>query len=283
MSDSSSGPGWAPPGDATSEPPPPPPPPDATGGWSPPPSPGIERSYGPGGWQPPPRRTRRTGLVVGIVVGVVALVVLLGAAAVLVVRNVDVSTDVSTGSGGGPAVGQTTPIEPQDVPADDLEAQAGAVLRTIDTSEKRMIAFQLVVSDGLGEDGTVGDAAAEIAKAAQDAGDDLTEIRSELRGLAGGEGSGFDGLREVRDTYATHMDAWIDYVDAIAGSPALASPGSADAQPLWDEIERSANDFVDAMSSSLPDDLPTDLEQLARRIIERGFGGMGDVPSGDVV
>ena len=213
----------------------------------------------------------------------VALVVLLGAAAVLVVRSVDVSADVSTGTGGGPGIGQATPIEPQDVPADDLEAQAEAVLRTINTSEERMIAFQVVVSDGLGEDGTVGDAAAEIAQAAQSAGDDLTEIRSELRGLAGGEGRGFDGLREVRDTYAAHMDAWIEYVDAIAGSPALAAPDSSDAQPLWDEIERSADDFVQAMSSSLPDGLSPDLEQLARFIVERGFGGVGDGPTGDVV
>ncbi len=309
MSDSSSGPDWAPPGDATGEPsadptpreettafsteatqriarddpPPPPPPPTATGGWAPPPPPGIERAYGPGGWQPPERPRRRTGLVVGIVIGVVALVVLLGAAAVLVVRSVDVSADVSTGTGGGPGIGQATPIEPQDVPADDLEAQAEAVLRTINTSEERMIAFQVVVSDGLGEDGTVGDAAAEIAQAAQSAGDDLTEIRSDLRGLAGGEGRGFDGLREVRDTYAAHMDAWIEYVDAIAGSPALAAPDSSDAQPLWDEIERSADDFVQAMSSSLPDGLSPDLEQLARFIVERGFGGVGDGPTGDVV
>lgn len=308
MTDSSRDPGWAPPGDASDpaapdqppreetvrfsteatqriardEPPPPPPPPSATGGWAPPPHPGAERSYGPGGWQPPPRPRRRTGLVVGVVIGVVALVVLLGAGAVLLVRSVD----GQVAFGGDVEVERVPGEDPgvaEDVPADDLEAQAGAILRTINESEERMIAFQQAVFDGVGEDGTVGDAAAEIAEAAQDAGDDLTGLRSDLRALAGGEADGFDGLRDIRDTYASHMDAWIDYLDAVAGSPALAAPDSADAEPLWRDIETTGDDFVGAVETGLPDRLPPDLEQLARFIVERGFGGFDDGPPGEVV
>lgn len=313
MSDSPREPGWAPPGDASNgastdhphhedtasfsteqtqripredspPPPPPPPPPSATGGWAPPEPRGGDRTYGPGGWAPPPRPRRRRGVVIGVLTGVVALVLLLGAGAVLLLRTVD--TDVQVG-GGDVGRGEATEIAPdrdaQDVPADDLEAQAEAVLRTINTSEERMIAFQRVVVDGVDENGTVGDAAAEIAQEAQDAGNDLTSLRSDLRSLAGGEGDGFDGLRDIRDTYASHMDAWIDYLDAVAGSPALAAPDSSDAVSFWRDIESTGDDFVAAVESGLPDGLSSDLEEFARFIVERGFGGSGDGPEGDIV
>lgn len=267
------------------DPPPPPPPPTATGGWAPPPPPGTTPSYGSGGWRPPPAPRRRTGLVVGILVGVLAVVGVIGVGAVLLLRAVD----------GGPVVDAPAPTPdaeagvrdgrpaPEDVPTDDLEAQTSAVLETINASEERMLAFQEVVFSGIGDDGTVGDAAAEIGQEAQDAGNDLTAMRSDLRALAGGEAEGFDGLRDIRDTYAAHMDAWIEYLDAVAGSPALAAPDSPDAQAFWREIELSGDDFVQAVESGLPADLPNDLEELANFIVERGFGGFGTGPSGDVV
>lgn len=319
MSDQSNGPGWAPPGDASGDatgdeipraedreptvsfatehteriarqspqdPPPPPPPPTATGGWAPPPPPGTAPGYGAGGWQPPPAPRRRTGLVVGILMGVLAVVGVIGVGAVLLLRAVDggpvveapVPTTPDAEAGGGDGR-----VAPEDVPTDDLEAQTKAVLETINASEERMLAFQEVVFGGIGDDGTVGDAAAEIGQEAQDAGNDLTEMRSDLRALAGGEAEGFDGLRDIRDTYAAHMDAWIEYLDAVAGSPALAAPDSPDAEPFWREIELSGDDFVQAVESGLPADLPADLVELARFIVERGFGGFDTGPSGDVV
>lgn len=300
MSDQSNGPGWAPPGDAAGgvapdpriergeqrEQPPPPPPPSATGGWAPPPPPGSQPTYGASGWQPPPP-PRRTGLVLGIVLGVLAVVTVLGVGAVVLVRGVD------SGPTDGPAVDvevRPTPDDgdgerpaPEDVPPDDLEAQGEAVLETINASEERMIAFQEVVLGGMSDDGSVGDAAAAIAEEAQDTGNDLTALRSDLRALAGGEGEQFDGLRDIRDTYATHMDAWIEYVDAVAGSPSIASPDSPDGEPFWREIERSGDDFVQAVTTGLPEDLSADLQDLARFIVERGFGGVGSGPPGEVV
>lgn len=307
MSDQSNGPGWTAPGDATpgdgddghedttafsaeqtqrisrQDPPPPPPPPAATGGWAPPPPPGATQGYGPGGWQPPPSPRRRTALIVGIVVGVLVLVVALGAAAVLLARVVsEPVADAPTPSAPGARSDDDRP-DAQEVPADDLVAQTEAVLRTIDASEQRMLAFQEAVFGGVEEDGSVGDAAAEIAQAAQEAGDDLTGLRSELQSLAGGDGDGFDGLRDVRDTYAAHMEAWIEYVDAVAGSPAMARPQSPEAEPFWRDIELTGNDFVEAVEAGLPDDLPEELDQLARTIVERGFGGSDSGPSGEVV
>lgn len=265
------------------DPPPPPPPPAATRpapSWPPPGQP----VYGGGGWAPPPPPRRRTGLIIAIVVGVLVLVV--GAA--LAIGAVLVSTTTSTGSeaGGSGRVEVEGPDDREDapqVPADDLEAQAEAVLETINASEERMIAFQEVVFSSIGDDGNVGDAAADIAQEAQGAGDDLTQMRSDLRALAGGQQEGFEGLREIRDTYAEHMDAWIDYLDAVAGSPALATPDSDEAEPLWREIEVTGDEFVGAVETGLPEDLRPDLRDLAEFIVERGFGGFDDGTTGDVV
>lgn len=321
MSDQSNWPGWTPPGDVAGDdeqrapsdppahgerqdtvsfsteateriartggpPPPPPPPPGAVrgpvdqGAWGPPPHPGSPPTYGAGDWQPPPR-PRRTGLVIGVIVGVLALVMLLGVGAVFVTRTV-------SDSGPRAAVPEeqgevAPPPGAQDVPQGDLVAQAEAVLETINASEERMLAFQTSVFEAVGEDGTVDEGAAAIAQAAQDTGNDLTDLRSELRALAGGEAAGFDGLRDIRDTYAAHMDAWIEYVDAVAGSPTLAAPDSSDADGFWRDIESSGDDFVGAVASGLPDDLPQRLQDLADFIVERGFGGFDGGSGGNVV
>lgn len=272
------------------DPPPPPPPPAATqpppAGWPPPPS--GEPVYGAGGWAPPPTKPR-TGLVIGIVLGV--MVLMLGG--VLVLGGVLFSSATSTsgpelvpeGEPVPPAPDLDAPDDreaPSQVPDDDVQAQSEAVLDTINASEERMIAFQEVVFAALGQDGNVGDAAADIAQEAQAAGDELTQLRSDLRALAGGQQDEFEGLRDIRDTYAAHMNAWIDYLDAVAGSPALAAPDAEGAAPLWREIEVTGDDFVTAVETGLPDDLPSDLQDLADFILERGFS-TGDGSTGDVV
>ena len=91
------------------------------------------------------------------------------------------------------------------------------------------------------------------------------------------------GLRDIRDTYAAHMGAWIDYLDAVAGSPTLAAPNSSDAESFWRDIEPTGEDFVAAVATGLPEDLPASLEDLARFIVERGFGGFDGGGGGDVV
>ncbi len=276
--ESSSWPAWLPPGDEAPPPPPsaPPPPPSAA---PPPPSsappppgawPGATVAA-PGGpdWSPPP--PRRTGtLVVAVIIGVLVLLAA-GAAAVLLARTSD--------------DGATADVPPAvtDVDPDDVIAQTEAVLQVIDQSEERMIGFQVDLQPLLEEDGTVGDGAEAIADAARDAAEDLLAIRTTLRGLAGGEEAGFDGLRDIRDAYAGHMDAWVDYLDAVAGSPALAGSGSGDAEPFWGDIESTGDDFVDAVRVGLPDGTPSELRDYAEFIVDRGFGGFDQDPGGQFV
>lgn len=259
---SDQGPHWSPPGG--DEPPPPPPPPEA----------GVP-TYGHTDWQPP-AKTRRTGLIVGIVVAVVAIPLVLGGIALLAVRGGEVSSSQDAGG----ASGEST-TAPSPAPPGDEVAQAEAILQAIDGSEERMIAFQREVFEDIGQDGTVGEAAEEVAQAAQVAGNDLTELRSQLRGMADeGDGASFDALREVRDSYAEHMTAWIDYLDAVAGSPALASPQSDEDEEYMREINSSGEVFVEAVED-LPDDLPDRLLDLADMIVERGFSSGS--PSGNLV
>lgn len=279
-------PRWSPPGDATSEgqrvvdadggarPQPPP----ATGGDEPPPPPpppeATAPTYGHGDWEPP-TRPRRTGLIVAVVVAIVVIPLVLGGMALLAVRDGGMPT---AEQGGGAEATQA----PSPAPPGDPVAQSEAVLQAIDMAEERMIAFQQEVFEATGEDGSVGGAAEEVAQAAQVAGNDLTELRSELRGMAEeGEGETFEALREVRDGYAEHMSAWIDYVDAVAGSPALASPQSGEAEAFWEEINVTGEVFVEAVEN-LPEDLPDRVLDLADMIVERGFSSSGQ-PSGNLV
>lgn len=284
--DSSSWPSWLPPGEDAPPPPPPPPaatdaidpsasppvaapPPPPPGAWS-----GAPSTAGPGGpdWTPPP--PRRTGtLVVAVVIGVLVLLAA-GAAAVVLVRVSDGDQVLDAGD---------LPDAVADADPDDVVAQTEAVLQVIDQSEERMIGFQVDLQPLLEEDGTVGDGAEGIANAARDAAEDLLAIRTTLRGLAGGEADGFDGLRDIRDTYAGHMDAWVDYLDAVAGSPAMAGFDSADADPFWGDIESTGDDFVEAVRTGLPDGTPSELRDYAEFIVDRGFGGFDQDPGGQFV
>jgi len=277
-------PSWTPPDDGGDPAPPPPPPaasspagpPPGATGWSPgtgqeswpPPPPGQWSTYGGAGtdWGAPTSPpSGRGGLIIGIVLaslGLIALVAVVGLAL----------------SGGFSELEETVApnvdIEVPAVPADgDVQAQAEAILQTIDASERRMIQFQFVVFDEVEEDGSVGGGAEAIARAAQSAGDDLSDIREQLLEMGGGDGDDFVGLRAFRDSYAVHMVAWIDYLDAVAARPSLASLESSDAEPYWDEINDTGYGFVDDMRDGLPDGLPQRLQDLADLIVERGFGG----------
>ena len=94
----------------------------------------------------------------------------------------------------------------------------------------------------------------------------------------GGDAAG--QLRDVRDSYAEHMTAWIEYVDAVSGSPASAGGQSGEAGDLLQEINDSGDLFVDAVES-LPQDLPSGLLDRAEQIVDRGF--RSDEDTGDLV
>lgn len=289
MSDQPQWPSWTPPDDggdpapppppaigsspAGQTPPPPPPPPPGATGWSPadgqeswpPPPPGQWSTYGDPGadWGvPDPPPSGRVGLIIGVVLASLGLVALVAVVGLVLVGGVAEELESTTG------------VEVPAVPADgDLEAQAEAILQTIDASEQRMIQFQFAVFDELEEDGSVGSGAEAIARAAQSAGDDLTDIREQLLAMGSGDGEEFVGLRGFRDSYAVHMVAWIDYLDAVAARPSLASHQAPDAEPYWDDINDTGYEFVEDLRDGLPDGLPQRLRDLADLIVERGFGG----------
>jgi hypothetical protein len=267
--------GWAPPDPPeaawpSSEPPPPPPPPEA-GAWPPPsgapawpafggptwPStPGPDQWSPTGGteWRPPEPAKTRWPVVLAIVLG--AVVILVGGLVALA---------RSGGGGGSVTGGGGARVDAAFV--DDLEE----MLDLIDTSERRMIGFQEEAFQILGPEPDLASGAEAVAAAAQDASADLVEIRDDLDGTVTTTGDGAAGLRRIRDTYSTHMVAWIDYLDAIAGSPALVLPDSMDADSYWQDISDTGDDFVDAVWNDLPDDTPAALRDYAEFILERGF------------
>lgn len=285
MSDQPQWPSWTPPDDG-GDPVPPPPfaaasgpagqaaPPGATG-WSPadgqeswpPPPPGQWSTYGGPGtdWGAPSSPpSGRVGLIIGVVLASLGLVALVAIVGLVMVGGGEVEPGSAT----------DVDIDVPAVPADgDVQAQAEAILQTIDASEQRMIQFQFAIFDELEEDGSVGIGAEAIARAAQSAGDDLTGIREQLLEMGAGDGADFVGLRAVRDSYAVHMIAWIDYLDAVVARPSLASTDAPDAEPHWDDINDTGFVFVDEMRDGLPDGLPSRLTDLADLIVERGFGG----------
>jgi hypothetical protein len=283
VSDQPQWPSWTPPDDGGDPAPPPPPAtasspaghpaPPGTTGWSPadgqeswpPPPPGQWSTYGDPGadWgvpNSPP--SGRVGLIIGVVLASLGLVALVAVVGLVLAGGVAEEME------------STTDVEVPAVPADgDVQAQAEAILQTIDASEQRMIQFQFAVFDELEEDGSVGDGAEAISRAAQSAGDDLSEIHEQLLAMGSGDGDDFVGLRAFRDSYAVHMLAWIDYLDAVAARPSLAGQQATDAEPYWDDINDTGYEFVDDMREGLPDGLPQRLRDLADLIVERGFGG----------
>lgn len=255
---------WASPGDDR-EPPPPPPPPEAMPQWAP-----IERAGGPtagGGWQPPP--PPRGGRSARWVLGLVGLILILAAAAVFAVQlRSDDRQDVTD-----------TASESADVPASERDRALAAVLSTIDAAERRMIAFQdrsfLALEADPEAFGPV------VSEEADDAASDLQDLREDLVLHARDGGDDFAGIRQIRDTYRSHLDAWIDYAEAVRGDPVLIRPDNPDSEPYWEDISTTADDFVTAMEDDLPEDAPQELVDRAEFILERGFGG-GD-GTGDLV
>lgn len=262
MSDSGPTP-WANPGGGSGEDaPPPPPPPEAFGGWSPIERPGATSS---GPWQPPPRPSRSVGPIVIGVLGVLLLLVGLGAVGLLTVRS------ESGSETGGPTEFATEAPTPDS----ERDSQLAAILTTIDAAERRMIAFQEAAflaletdPEGFGDD---------VSAEAGDAAGDLSELHEDLVLHARDGGDELQGLRVIRDTYRVHLEAWIAYTEAVADDPVLVRPDNPDAEPYWDDIATTADEFVRGVETGMPPDAPSELRDRAEFILDRGFRG-GDDP-----
>lgn len=253
----------------------PPPPPTAPGSnpWS---VPGEEPvpTDTPGGWAPPPtpRRSGWRGWVVAL--AIVALVVV-GAVVGLSVGGDDEGVTAGTSDdasrpGDGDETAPTTPTTPRSTETGDLstaEAEAHRVLfEAIDESERTMIGLNDLIAEAP-QDASDEQLGAFRDEAGAMAGD-LQDLHDDLAALDDG---GSDAVSTIRDDYADHLQAWIDWSEAVAGDPTLLTRPDA-AAPYFQAINFTAEGFTAAVDNNLDRSrVPNDVLDLADRIIDRGF------------
>jgi hypothetical protein len=156
----------------------------------------------------------------------------------------------------------------------ERDRELAAVLATIDGAEVRMIAFQDRAFSALNSDPEgFGD---EVSGEAADAAQDLIELREDLVLHARDGGDELEGIQVIRDTYRVHLEAWIAYAEAVRDDPVLVRPENDQAAPYWDDIGSTAEEFVQAVETALPDDAPDELKERAEFILDRGFRGGED-------
>jgi hypothetical protein len=184
--------------------------------------------------------------------------------------------------------GEASPQPPEELAPldlDDLEgvdAELGAILVDIDRSELQMIETQDLFAQLLADAATTpGDADPEgllegLSDIAGDGQRELQEIRSDL---AGADAS-TSAVRDVRDTYLTHLDAWVRYFVAIEDDARLLVSGEDQAFTL--AINSSADAFARQVREELPDGVDPRVRDYAEAILDRGFPGR-DPSSGDTV
>lgn len=143
------------------------------------------------------------------------------------------------------------------------------LLETVIRTEGEMLAFNDTVTGLLGDAQNRETAFAGIAAAAASASDELTELRPVVV-----EQRGHPAIDDVRTAYLPHLDAWIDYLSALAERPELLF-ADEDQQPFLLDINATAADFSDALEALLASDPVAEVAQLAERILDDGFRGMG--------
>lgn len=168
------------------------------------------------------------------------------------------------------------PEEPIPVPEldalDGTDAELGVILRDIDRSEQQMLTTQqrfgeLLAAAALEPDGDDGGALVEgLSDAAGDGQEALQELRSELASSPASSSA----IREVRDVYLDHLDAWVRYFVAIEADPLLLAGGGNDESFLL-AINTSGDAFARAVRQGLPDDLDPEVQAYADAIVDRGF------------
>lgn len=177
---------------------------------------------------------------------------------------------------GGVAEGEDDAADRGDGTAEGGDATVEAlrdVLTDIDESERTMIAYQIAAFRAEGDpesseprpDEAVRE---DIAAAAETGIEELRAVRGELTGTLP---DGADAARSVRNAYVTHLDAWIEHLEAVAADPDVerGEPSGG----AYDDINATAEEFAAELEESLPADAPPEVRELARIILERGFSG----------
>ena len=155
------------------------------------------------------------------------------------------------------------------VAASERDAGLVVLLELITRTEGEMLAFNDAVGERLRDAEGQEEAFAAIADAAAEASDGLTVLRPTVV-----EQSGHPSIDDVRTAYLPHLDSWIDYLTAVAERPALLFT-DGEQQPYLLLINATAAEFADALEALLATDPAPEVAELAERILDDGFRGMG--------
>lgn len=202
--------------------------------------------------------------------------------------------DISlTGEGPDPAPdggpdGGPVPREDVEVTVPDLDglsgvdAELGQVLVDIDRSERTMMATQagfVEVLGGIAGPGTEEDLEAALAEVSEVAGEGQRELQTIRRDLTDASASA-SVVRDLRERYLSHLDAWVRYLIAIEDDPRVLVGGADEGYTL--SIDTTGDAFANVIREDLPDELDEDVRAFADAIVARGFPE-GRTSSGDSV
>lgn len=155
----------------------------------------------------------------------------------------------------------------------EREADLIGLLEDIIRTEQVMLAFNDELAEPPGGPQDEQRLLTAIAGAAARGAGGLTALRPLIvERPAGGRVEG------IRTIYVPHLDAWIDYLAALAERPELLLSGD-EQQPYLLLINATAEDFGDALEELLVTGATERVAALAGRILDDGFRSEGPDPS----
>jgi hypothetical protein len=162
-------------------------------------------------------------------------------------------------------------VAPDLAQLEGLDATYGRLLIDIDASEQVMLDLQddlmaAFLTPGADEQALLD----QLSAIADGRLTELLEVRARL-----GDEVDDAGAEQVRETYLDHLDAWADYLRAIADDPStlLADDGSSGYDLM---INVTADTFARTLEDRLPTDIHASVARFATGILERGFAGLGE-------
>ena len=169
------------------------------------------------------------------------------------------------------------------VDLDDLsgeDAVFGQLLTDIDRAELTMIDTQVRIAEAFADASPEGsdpeDVTEEISSAAGAGQRELQEIRRDLAAPVD------DAVaRDLRDTYLSHLDAWVRYFVAVEETPGILVSSDADSAFML-AINTTGDAFAKVIRRDLPNGLDRGVREMADAIVDRGFPER-DLADGDTV
>ena len=222
----------------------------------PPPAPGTRWDVGPDTASVArPRRRRGAAVLVGVLVVVAA------------------AGGFAAGLAASDRMAVPEVLRDRTVADAEREADMIGLLEDVIRTEGVMLAFNEEVArelDGVQDEAS---ARAAIAAAAARGVGGLTALRpSIVERPAGGRVEG------VRIVYVPHLDAWVEYLAALAERPELLF-ADEEQQPYLLLINATAEDFGDVLEELIATGATDRVAELAERILDDGFRSEGPDPA----